>query len=467
MKFFRKHFTPNAQNKFHPHPTRYYALVAYSLLFFAINFFVFPSMNLSTSNVLASNIDTDELISLANKERSARGLENLQKNPDLARAALAKGKDMLQKQYWNHFGPNGETPWQFIKGAGYSYIYAGENLAKDFSTTLETHLAWMNSSSHKANILNANYREVGIAIVSGTMNSKTTTIVVEVFGSKESSNKPKPQQQAQPAQQEVPKESAIKSYKPQINKPEENSIFGTNNIKLIGESNYGELIKVYSNDKLIGELPKNDNNFIVDISLIEGENNLYIQSKDKANDDESLTSDKRLITIDKTAVDIDRIHIELFTAGQESIVLVRPEEAVATMDFVINNQVFKMNQKDTDFYFKFDPKKIERFKLVLYDEVGNVSTKEIDLLEYEQKKDGLPAYLNITTNSGQNDFLSTTVAKFGARETVNFFFVTIFFIIIVADAFFVFKRGHIREWASHHAFHIALLLIITFGMMTI
>jgi uncharacterized protein YkwD len=73
------------------------------------------------------------------------------------------------------FSPDGTEPWDFILGEKYDYIYAGENLAKNFSTFDDVVEAWYNSPSHKENLLNKNYTEMGFAIVNGELNGYETT----------------------------------------------------------------------------------------------------------------------------------------------------------------------------------------------------------------------------------------------------------------------------------------------------
>jgi hypothetical protein len=89
---------------------------------------------------------------------------------------------MFQGQYWSHTAPDGEEPWDFIHEAGYSYKTAGENLARDFSSTGEMFDAWMASPTHRENILNGQFQEIGIAVVSGTLSGFQTTLVVQMFG---------------------------------------------------------------------------------------------------------------------------------------------------------------------------------------------------------------------------------------------------------------------------------------------
>jgi hypothetical protein len=131
----------------------------------------------------AVDINQTKLLELTNEERAKNGLPPLRMNEKLSQAANSKAQDMFSKGYWAHFAPDGSTtPWQFITGAGYSYRVAGENLAKNFPFSDSVVEAWMNSPSHRANMLRADYQDVGFAIVNGNLAGEDTTLVVEMFG---------------------------------------------------------------------------------------------------------------------------------------------------------------------------------------------------------------------------------------------------------------------------------------------
>jgi len=132
----------------------------------------------------AANIDPNEVIRLTNEKRAQSGLPPLEMNPTLNAAALAKGTDMINKDYWAHVAPDGTQPWKFFTEFGYKYRYAGENLARDFSNPSSAVDAWMASPSHKENLLSANYKEIGVAVVEGDMAGVDTTIIVQFFGTK-------------------------------------------------------------------------------------------------------------------------------------------------------------------------------------------------------------------------------------------------------------------------------------------
>ena len=130
----------------------------------------------------ASNINVSDLLKYTNKKREENGASNLRLNAKLSSAAEKKAQDMFADGYWAHVAPDGKEPWDFIISEGYDYIYAGENLAKNFSTSKEVVEAWFNSPSHKSNLIGKNYDEVGFAVVNGVMDGYETTLVVQMFG---------------------------------------------------------------------------------------------------------------------------------------------------------------------------------------------------------------------------------------------------------------------------------------------
>jgi len=141
------------------------------------------------------------VVSMTNSERAKAGLGTLSVNGALTSAATAKANDMFAKGYFAHTSPDGRTPWDFIAGSGYDYVYAGENLAIGYSSASELMSAWMNSPTHRDNILSSKFREIGIAVVSGQYDGAETTIVVQEFGAQVAA-------EAQPASQEQTQDTA-------------------------------------------------------------------------------------------------------------------------------------------------------------------------------------------------------------------------------------------------------------------
>ncbi len=122
------------------------------------------------------------IVTLTNKDRADAGLTKLSVNPTLEIAAKLKAVDMAKNEYFAHTSPQGLTPWHWFQQADYSFIYAGENLAVNFDDADAVERAWLNSPTHKANIMNGNYTEMGVATAEGMYKGRATTYVVELFG---------------------------------------------------------------------------------------------------------------------------------------------------------------------------------------------------------------------------------------------------------------------------------------------
>jgi Cysteine-rich secretory protein family len=122
------------------------------------------------------------LVDMANGSRVENGVGGLTLNPVLQKVAQLKANDMAAKGYFAHVAPDGTDPWHWFSEAGYAFSYAGENLALDFSDSRDVSNAWMNSPTHRANILDKNFTEVGIATAQGMYQGRPTTFVVQAFG---------------------------------------------------------------------------------------------------------------------------------------------------------------------------------------------------------------------------------------------------------------------------------------------
>lgn len=134
---------------------------------------------------ISYQISNQELLNLTNYERSQNKLAPVSLNSELTTAAQNKAANMFKYDYWAHFAPDGTSPWDFIRGAGYNYSYAGENLARGFTTSIDAVNAWMKSPTHRANILASQYKDVGFAIAEGKLQGEDTVLIVQEFGARE------------------------------------------------------------------------------------------------------------------------------------------------------------------------------------------------------------------------------------------------------------------------------------------
>lgn len=131
-----------------------------------------------------SNFGSAALLDATNQQRASDHESSLNLNQQLAAAAQAKADDMAARDYWAHIAPDGKTPWTLITGAGYHYQQAGENLAYGFADAGDTVAGWMNSPTHRANMLNGSYQDVGFGVAQSPnyQGHGPATIVVAEYG---------------------------------------------------------------------------------------------------------------------------------------------------------------------------------------------------------------------------------------------------------------------------------------------
>ncbi len=103
-----------------------------------------------------------EVVRLVNAQRAQNGLKPLAENWELSRVARYKSADMAGKRYFSHESPTYGSPYQMMRSFGISFRSAGENIAYGQRTPAAVVAAWMNSSGHRANILNSSYTQIGV-----------------------------------------------------------------------------------------------------------------------------------------------------------------------------------------------------------------------------------------------------------------------------------------------------------------
>ena len=121
---------------------------------------------------------TDEeqrVIDLTNAERKKKDLPPLKFNQVLCEVARGHSSNMVKQAKVEH-NLDGKTPYDRIKAAGYRYLLAGENLARADVTIEEVMEAWMASKSHRDNILDAEFTEIGVGLVRDEQNTYYTQV---------------------------------------------------------------------------------------------------------------------------------------------------------------------------------------------------------------------------------------------------------------------------------------------------
>ncbi len=152
-----------------------------ALIFIKV-FFSYSGLQFASLVDSLTAFSKEEVLSQTNTLRQNLGLGILKEDPVLDFAALQKLQDMIQNQYFAHSSPAGVSPWYWMDTNQYKYNYAGENLAIGFLTAKDTVDAWANSPSHRENLLNSNYKEIGIAIAPAKIENSQGFLVVQLFG---------------------------------------------------------------------------------------------------------------------------------------------------------------------------------------------------------------------------------------------------------------------------------------------
>ncbi len=183
--FLAEAFLPSEKNDYKPEALDGPKLFWYGAVLLIVKIAFFSLILFLPFTNYFSTIVSQNLLALVNDARQAKNLTVLSFNAQLNSAAELKAEHMVANNYFDHFSPSGISPWYWFKKAGYKYDYAGENLALDFSDTKAVFDAWMASPTHRANILNPNFREIGLAVKQGELQNHQATLAVLEFGSQQ------------------------------------------------------------------------------------------------------------------------------------------------------------------------------------------------------------------------------------------------------------------------------------------
>lgn len=188
LKGHLKHLlVPHKGNQYYPHLIRrrgiitVLALVIVSQLGYNIMTHGSAVLGRTTTTTISGLLDQTNLA------RQKASLPALKLNSSLDQAAYEKAQDMLKHNYWAHVSPTGVQPWSWITSVGYNYNTAGENLAKNYDSSQSTVAAWLASPTHRANIMNTTYTDVGFSVVEGQLLGQDTSLVVAYYAEPASS----------------------------------------------------------------------------------------------------------------------------------------------------------------------------------------------------------------------------------------------------------------------------------------
>jgi uncharacterized protein YkwD len=135
-----------------------------------------------TSVAQASEITPSNIIKYVNIARASQGIPEVVVNEKLMKVAQDKLNDMIANKYFAHTSPTGVNPWFWYQRENYDYHFAGENLAINFTSVESEQEAWMASPTHRKNILDSNYQEIGVAVGKQESDGQVSLVAVQEFG---------------------------------------------------------------------------------------------------------------------------------------------------------------------------------------------------------------------------------------------------------------------------------------------
>lgn len=179
-------FIPSEANNYKPHalhPKRlaFHAVSAIVIKVIMVAFVMsFPLQAWLSPDILYEQ--AKRIIALTNNIRQDLSIPVLRENPVLNQAALNKAEDMMIDQYFAHVSPDNKSLRTWLSQLSYSFKVAGENLAIGFSSANDVVAAWQESPTHYSNIVDPDFTEIGVGVVSGDYNGYETTLVAQYFG---------------------------------------------------------------------------------------------------------------------------------------------------------------------------------------------------------------------------------------------------------------------------------------------
>lgn len=187
------YFIPNKCNNYRPKALRPKRLFFYGMSALVMKVIVIVSMSslplLAFFNTDYITQESKKIIAFTNNIRTQLNIPMLSENAQLNQSATWKAQDMAVKQYFAHISPDKIKLSDWFSKAKYNYKFGGENLAMGFSTAEDVISAWQKSPSHYKNIIDPDFKEIGVGIAVGNYNGYETTFVAQHFGTSVTSNK--------------------------------------------------------------------------------------------------------------------------------------------------------------------------------------------------------------------------------------------------------------------------------------
>jgi len=468
LRHLKNFILPTAANNYRAYLLSNLSLATLVILLIGANLF-FGSVGIEKAY---AQVSEQELVKLHNQERSKNGLGSLTYNSILSRSAKAKAEAMLKSDCWSHYCPDGKSPWDFFKDAGYTYLNAGENLAEGFSDNSAVMKAWMNSKTHRENILKEQFTEVGIGIAFGNYQGlRNNTIVVVHFG--------RPKNLTSVTASAIPTLSGVDRAAPSLAQPKTGDIFKQLPINVTGiHSGTDVLIEV--NDKPSGRISPTGGLFTFEASaeIVEGANSIKAVNSEQT----GLSSEAAVITLDRQA---PRILAANLLAGSKLLDNANAvaglqfdymaEEELEEINLIADGKVYSGERKTAQLWQITMPLSTlpNQLEIVAIDFAGNQTQANVNPENYTRIADELTTASSISLTAGsaerslgQNieqrlrEF--TAIFKLNPLQTLSLLVILSLLLLFIADYYSLKHYNHhmITTRKSRAQLHIPTLAVL-------
>jgi len=435
-------FIPCKENNYHPFLIRTPLLSLY-LIFILLFNIIFINFNLVGASAA---VDFTTIYNRHNEIRLEQGLPPLAINSLLISSAKAKADAMMASDCWSHYCPDGKSPWEFFDSAGYIYSYAGENLAEGFDNNEAVVDAWMNSPTHRDNILNAQFNEIGIAFAYGNYQGiSNNTIIVVHFGSRFQNDSTA----YIPEQEEINPDITIDN-------PKNGDFLNDPNFEISGKANDVENVELFSNGDSIGEVPTDQGNYTYRSPAdFEQEKEYLLQAKSIDKNGNSVLSNIVNFQMDFTAPQLEenQLYITRTTNEEAEKYLIVINEMTAdecrdemsTRDFeYLGKNTWQLSISDEDLYDQGG------ILIQASDKAGNTSQLELSYEELIQKASALQGI----------DINNLTHITSNPRLQINVTFSIFLSILFGLDYYMLDKSGNTGKVRSKSHMNFVLFIIV-------
>ncbi len=448
-------FFPTKSNNYTPKLLKRQSIILYTLILLIFNIL---TAHISIFRAYA-NVDSTSLFELHNKARIEHNLQPLKLNSKLTQSAYNKATAMLESDCWAHYCPNGKSPWDFFDEVGYEYIYAGENLAEGFTNNEKVFNAWMNSKTHRENILRKDFDEIGIAIVYGKFQGiENNALIVVHFGSRnyDTVNTTKLDSNNNNIKQNKPNNNKTKL---KITTPKDDEILNTNTPQIEGTSPDGDL-NIKDNNTTIGASIATDGIFTyrvpTKLALKDGKHKIEVTHQT------SQESDNVNILIDTTPPIIENLQFDSIIQNKDqtqvSMFITTSKDTLSIQSSTSDTFISKVN--DGKWEIKINERifnEIQNLNLIAFDKANNKTEKTFNLQEIK----GL--YKSAISNHPKTTLKLGIMQKLDLRRAINSLFILFILFLIIID-YYALKNTTLplEVIRAKTQYHFSMFLILFF-----